>query len=164
MGLLPCWLFKCYGLGVAVDHPELSNNASGRDSVPSIHRPTSSRRVGSFNSIHNPGLLVPPNGSPAGVSPQRCAPNFANGNRIVRQLSAPSLQSVNASTWGRQQSIHKLPNSFSGDIKPMAIPATLSGEMLKRPDSLLKSHDYEELPSSRYVGLKSTKSRDVTTV
>ena len=107
---------------------------------------------------------MPPSGSPAVVSPQRFAPNFANGNRLVRQSPAPSLQSVNASTWGRQQSTQKLPNSSSGDIKPTAIPARMSGEMMKRPDSLLKSHDYEELPSSRYVDLKSTKSRDVTTV
>ena len=106
---------------------------------------------------------MPPSGSPAVVSPQQFAPNFANGNRLVRQSPAPSLQSVNASTWGRQQSTQKLPNSSSGDIKPMAIPATLSGEMMKRPDSLLKSHDYEELPSSRYVGLKTTKSRVVAT-
>ncbi|KAI0230394.1 hypothetical protein LSAT2_019259 [Lamellibrachia satsuma] len=136
-------------VGVDVDHPELSNNASGGGSGPSIHRPTTSGSVGSFNSIHNPVLPVLPSGSPAGVLPQRFAPNFANGNRLVRQSPAPSLQSVNASIWGRQLSIQKLPNSSSGDIKPMAIPATLSGEMMKRPDSLLKSHDCEELPSSR---------------
>lgn len=138
--------------GVDVDniHPEPSNT-SRRGSVPSFHRPTSSESAGSLNSTLNPGLLAPP--SPGTGSPQRFSPNFASGSRLVRQSPAPSIQSVNGSPWGQPNSAQKHLNSSLGDSKhpvATAIPARLSGDgMMKRPDSLLKSHDYEELPSSR---------------
>ncbi|KAK2180263.1 hypothetical protein NP493_449g02002 [Ridgeia piscesae] len=150
--------------GVDVDNIHLEpspSNTPGRGSIPSIHRPTSSESAGSFNSVHNPGLPVTP--SPATGSPRWLAPNFTSGSRLVRQSPAPS---ANGSPWGPPHSAQKPLNSSLGDSKhpvATAIPARLSGDsMAKRPDSLLKSHDYEELPSSRVGDVYSYTDRSGT--
>ena len=141
--------------GVDIDgvHPQLSvdsgpspGNTSGWGSVPSNHRPNSSgisTGSGSLHSVHNPGLITPTSASPS----QRFQPNFPNDSRTT---PSPSVRGVNAGSHGWQQPVQKTPNSSVGNVAHPAVPARLSGEqMTKRPETMLKSHDYEELPSSR---------------